>query len=97
MEEATLRRAQQALEPQMQQAGWFSLNFTSGCLFIEETRRQIQTVREETAQQALYAKAGGQVLAIELESGFAEVAAGQYVAAGQLLANGREPTATEKR
>lgn len=89
MEEETLRRAQQALEPQMQQTGWFSLNFASGCLFIEETRRQTQNVREETAQQALYAKSGGQVLAIELESGFAEVAAGQYVAAGQLLANGQ--------
>lgn len=90
IDEETLRRAQQAMEPELQQEGWLSLNFASGCLFIEENRRQTQSVREETADRALYAKAGGQVLAIELESGFSEVAAGQYVAEGQLLANGQK-------
>lgn len=90
VQEESLRLARQALETEMQQTGWFSLNFVSGCLFIEETNRQTQTVREEPAARALYAKAAGQVLAIELESGFAEVTAGQYVAEGQLLANGQK-------
>lgn len=90
MEEETLRLARQALETEMQETGWFSLNFVSGCLFIEETNRLTQTVREEPAAQALYAKAAGQVLTVELESGFAQVAVGQYVAEGQLLANGQK-------
>ena len=90
IDEDTLRRAEQTLQTAMQDVGWLSLNFTSGCLSIEETERQIQTVEEAAPQQALYAKAAGEVLAVELKSGFAEVAPGQYVAPGQLLANGQK-------
>ena len=39
---------------------------------------------------ALYAKAGGQVVSVLLQSGFASVEPGQYVAQGQLLANGQK-------
>ena len=90
LEEEKLRAAEDALELEMQEAGWISLNFTGGCLFVEENEREVQEIRQETQPQALYAKAGGQILAIELESGFAQAVAGQYVAPGQLLANGQK-------
>lgn len=88
--EETLRTAQETMETKMQDTGWLSLNFTAGCLFVEENEREMQTVRQPLEPQALYAKASGQVLSIELEGGFPEVAAGQYVAEGQLLANGQK-------
>lgn len=88
--EEKLRAAQETLELELQDAGWLSLNFTAGCLFVEENARELQNIRQDTQPQALYAKTGGQVLSVELESGFAEVSAGQYVAAGQLLANGQK-------
>lgn len=66
--------------------GWISLNFTGGCLSIESTPTQTQFVREETPRQALYAKADGEILAVEIESGFAAVQVGDTVTKGQLLA-----------
>ena len=66
--------------------GWVSLNFTGGCLAIESTPSQTQTVREPPPRQGLYASADGEILAVEIESGFAAVTAGQTVARGQLLA-----------
>lgn len=66
--------------------GWVSLNFTGGCLAIESTPAQTQTVREPTPRQGLYARADGEILAIEIESGFSAVKVGQTVATGQLLA-----------
>lgn len=66
--------------------GWVSLNFTGGCLAIESTPSQTQTVREPPPRQGLYASADGEILAVEIESGFAAVAVGQTVARGQLLA-----------
>lgn len=88
--EAQLRTAQETIEMKMQDTGWLSLNFTAGCLFVEENEREMQTVRQPLEPQALYAKAGGQVLSIKLEGGFPAVSAGQYVAEGQLLANGQK-------
>lgn len=90
IDEQKLRSAEETLKLEMQDAGWLSLNFTSGCLFVEENQRELQDIRQETQPQALYSKTGGQVLSVELESGFAEVEAGQYVAEGQLLANGQK-------
>lgn len=90
IQEEELRSAEDAIELKIQDAGWLSLNFTGGCLFVEENERQIQEIRQETQPRALYAKTSGQVLSIELESGFAQVTAGQYVAQGQLLANGQK-------
>lgn len=90
MNEEKLRSAEEFLKLELQDAGWVSLNFTAGCLFVEENAREIQNIRQAVQPQALYAKTGGQVLSVELESGFAEVSAGQYVAAGQLLANGQK-------
>ena len=66
--------------------GWVSLNFTGGCLAIESTPAQTQTVREPPPRQGLYARADGEILAIEIESGFSAVQVGDTVAAGQLLA-----------
>lgn len=66
--------------------GWISLNFTGGCLSIESTPAQTQTVRGETPRQALYAKADGEILAVEIESGFAAIQVGDIVTEGQLLA-----------
>ena len=66
--------------------GWVSLNFTGGCLAIESTPSQTQTVREPPPRQGLYASADGEILAVEIESGFAAVTVGQIFARGQLLA-----------
>ena len=88
--EEQLRLAEETLELETQDVGWLSLNFTAGCLFVEENERETQQIRQDQEPQALYAKAGGQVLSIRLESGFAEVVAGQYAAPGQLLANGQK-------
>lgn len=66
--------------------GWVSLNFTGGCLSVESTPAQIQTVRDPPPRQGLYAAADGEVLAVEIESGFAVVAVGEQVTAGQSLA-----------
>lgn len=88
--EEILRRAEQTLGANLTDTGWVSLNFTSGCLSIEETQRQTETVQESGDPQALYAKAAGEVLAVKLQSGFAQVVPGQYVSQGQLLANGQK-------
>lgn len=90
IEEDNLRRAETALQLQLQETGWLSLNFTAGCLFVEENERQEEQIVPQTPAQALYSKAGGQILAIELEGGFARVSAGQFVAEGQLLVNGQK-------
>lgn len=83
-----LQQAQQQASRQSEAFGWISLNFTGGCLFVESTPAQYQNVRAEPEAAALVARAGGQVLAVEVESGFAAVQPDQYVAAGQLLASG---------
>lgn len=46
--------------------GWVSLNFTGGCLAIESTPSQTQTVREPPPRQGLYASADGEILAVEI-------------------------------
>ena len=66
--------------------GWVSLNFTGGCLSIESTPTQTQTVRDAPPTQGLYAKADGQILAVEIERGFPAVQVGDTVIAGQELA-----------
>lgn len=90
MTQERLHSAQYMLLQHSDEFGWVSLNFAGGCLFVEQTPNQTQTVEPDTEQQALYAKAGGQVLELRLQSGFAQVAVGQYVAEGQLLANGQK-------
>ena len=90
LSEAQLRTAQQALTRQLDTQGWISLNFLDGRLVLEHTRSEIQTVQQPAEPGALYAAAGGQVVAVELEGGFTAVQPGQYVAAGQLLVNGQK-------
>ena len=48
--------------------GWVSLNFTGGCLAIESTPSQTQTVREPPPRQGLYASADGEILAVEMRT-----------------------------
>lgn len=81
-----LLQVQQTLSLHSEDYAWLSLNFTGGCLYVETSAREQQNVRPPAAGTALYAKAGGEVLAVEVESGFAAVVPGQYVAPGQLLA-----------
>lgn len=81
-----LLQAQQALSLHSEEYGWLSLNFAGGCLFVETAEREQQDIRPGPADTALYARAGGEVLAVEVDSGFAAVVPGQYVAPGQLLA-----------
>lgn len=81
----TLADAQTLALQQSDLFGWVSLNFTGGCLFIENTEAQEQTIREEAPMKPLYAKAAGVITAVEAESGFACTTPGQTVEAGQLL------------
>lgn len=90
MTQELLHSAQYALLQQSADFGWLSLNFAGGCLFVEQTENQTQTIQIPDGDVALYAKADGQILALRLQSGFAQVNAGQYVAEGQLLANGQK-------
>lgn len=87
LDQERLGQVQELLSLQSETFGWLGLNFTGGCLFVESTPLQTQQVREEVQNTALYAAAGGQVVAIRVESGFGVVETGQYVAQGQLLAN----------
>lgn len=85
LDENTLETAQTMALKQSDQFGWISLNFAGGCLWIENTAAEYQTVREETPPAALLAKADGVIVAVEAESGFALVEPGQEVKAGQRL------------
>lgn len=89
MTQDLLHRTQYALLQQSDDFGWLGLNFAGGCLFVEQTVNQTQTVQDLEGEVGLYAKADGLVVALRLQSGFAQVNAGQYVAEGQLLANGQ--------
>ncbi|MGN0974818.1 MAG: sporulation protein YqfD, partial [Gemmiger sp.] len=81
----TLKLAQDCLMNGSDEYGWVSLNFTGGCLVLESTAAQKQSVRQQTEDLSLYAKADACVLTVETESGFSLVKPGQTVAEGQLL------------
>ena len=81
-----LNAAQNALSAQSGLFGWTSLNFTGGCLVLESAPAEFRQVQPQPAARSLTAKAGGEVLSVEVESGFAVVKPGQYVTAGQELA-----------
>lgn len=85
LDEQTLAMAQAQALQQSEVFGWVSLNFTDGCLSIESTDAQYQTIQEEPPLQPLYAKASGEIVAVEAESGFAAVVPKQQVEQGQLL------------
>lgn len=87
LREEVLYTAQTAALEQSDLFGWVSLNFAGGCLFVENTAAQNQTIREEAPLRPLYAKADGVVTAVEAESGFVCVAPGETVTAGQMLVN----------
>ncbi len=89
--QAKLTAAQQELSLHAADYGWLSLNFAGGCLYVEMTGRERQNILTAPAGTALYARADGEVLAVEVDSGFAAVAPGQYVAKGQLLAAAVRP------
>lgn len=81
----TLAAAQAMALQQSDVFGWISLNFAGGCLYIESTPAQSTEIREDAPMTPLYAKTGGEILAVETESGFTVVTVGQQVEAGQLL------------
>lgn len=85
LKDETLATAQTVSLQQSDLFGWISLNFTGGCLYIENTDAQTQTIRGEAAMQPLIAKIGGTIASVQAESGFACVVPGQTVAQGQLL------------
>lgn len=85
LDQETLALAQAKALQQSEWFGWVSLNFAGGCLSIEKTDAQYQTVREEAPLRPLVAKAAGQIVAVEAESGFAVVGPRQAVEQGQLL------------
>lgn len=82
--QALLAEAQQALEL-TGDYGWVSLNFTGGCLRAEGTPRQQAEPESPAQNNGLYARTGGEILAVNVESGFAQVQPGQYVSAGTPL------------
>ena len=83
--QAELAQAQQLLEASGD-FGWVSLNFTGGCLAAEGTPLQQAQAEPPAQNTGLYARAGGEVLAVNIASGFAQVQPGQYVGNGMLLA-----------
>lgn len=83
--QAELAQAQQLLEAGGD-FGWVSLNFTGGCLTAEGTPRQQAQAEPPAQNTGLYARASGEVLAVNIASGFAQVQPGQYVGSGMLLA-----------
>ncbi|MDO5796696.1 MAG: sporulation protein YqfD, partial [Eubacteriales bacterium] len=83
--QAELAQAQQLLEASGD-FGWVSLNFTGGCLTAEGTPLQQAQAEPPAQNTGLYARAGGEVLAVNIASGFAQVQPGQYVGSGMLLA-----------
>lgn len=83
--QAELAQAQQLLEASSD-FGWVSLNFTGGCLTAEGTPLQQAHAEPPAQNTGLYARAGGEVLAVNIASGFAQVQPGQYVGNGMLLA-----------
>ena len=89
--QSKLMQVQQELALHGADYGWLSLNFAGGCLYVETTAREQQNILSAPADTALYAKADGEVLAVQVDSGFAAVAPGQYVAKGQLLAAAVRP------
>ena len=82
--QAELAQAQQLLEASGD-FGWVSLNFTGGCLTAEGTPLQQAHAESPAQNTGLYARAGGEVLAVNIASGFAQVQPGQYVGSGMLL------------
>ena len=83
--QAELAQAQQLLEASSD-FGWVSLNFTGGCLTAEGTPLQQAHAEPPAQNTGLYARTGGEVLAVNIASGFAQVQPGQYVGNGMLLA-----------
>lgn len=81
-----LQAAQNTVLRQSGTFGWVSLNFVNGCLFVESTPSRYQSVQPAPDARFLRAKAAGEVLAVEVQSGFAEVKPGQFVAENQRLA-----------
>lgn len=84
-----LQAARQQLASQPELFGWIALNFAGGSLYVESTPLKQQAIRQTTPETALYAAADAEILAVQVESGFAQVKPGQIVAEGQLLANGQ--------
>lgn len=85
LDSETLATAQTIALQQSDVFGWVSLNFTGGCLSIESTPAEYQTIREEAPMTPLYAKEAAEIVAIETQSGFTVVEVGQTVEKGQLL------------
>lgn len=85
LREETFAIAQTRALQQSDVFGWISLNFAGGCLYIESTPAQSAEIREDAPMTPLYAKTGGEILAVQTESGFTAVTVGQQVEAGQLL------------
>lgn len=81
-----LRQVQQQLELHNDLFGWLSLNFTGGCLYVESTPMERQNIEPAPHDTTLYARADAEILAVNVDSGFACVQPGQYVKAGQALA-----------
>ena len=81
-----LASAQQMASAHSEEFGWISLNFTDGCLTVESEPAEFRAVQPPAGAARLTARSGGCVVAVEVESGFAAVQTGQYVAQGQTLA-----------
>lgn len=85
LQKEQLEQAQTAALQQSDLFGWISLNFTAGCLAVESTPAEQQTIRQAPSMQALYAKEKAEIVSIQAQSGFTVVEPGQQVEKGQLL------------
>ena len=64
--EELLQTARQQLAAQPELFGWVGLNFAGGCLFVETTAMERQSIRTATPETALYASDNAQVLAVRV-------------------------------
>ena len=55
VDDSKLKTAQDTVSQQSDVFGWITLNFTDGCLFIENTDAEYQNIKQEAPMQPLYA------------------------------------------
>ena len=61
LDDETLAAAQNVALEQSDVFGWVSLNFTGGCVSVESTSAEYQTIQEEAPMHPLYAKAAAEI------------------------------------
>lgn len=89
--EQKLALARRALLSQSENWGWTALNFYKGRLVAERTEGRPSVPVLQKDPRPYVAAADAMIVETHIESGFAQIAAGQQVEQGQLLISGERP------